>query len=115
MCAVCYLRIFLTDILTPSRSSWDPDDLSIGRGSSKWDIPSPAPSRDSGIDTKRLTNRFGHILRFTSLNDDRSSPYYSLEMLSRENTLYFYFCTELVSLHLPVPLFLLPHTSTMPG
>ena len=25
----------------------------MGQGSSKWDIPSPAPSRDSGIGTKR--------------------------------------------------------------
>lgn len=56
-CAI--LEYFLIDILTPSRSSWDPDDPSIGRGSSKWDIPSPAPSGDSGIDTKRLTNAFG--------------------------------------------------------
>ena len=41
------------DVLTPSRTSWDPDDPAVGQGSSKWDIPSPAPSRDSGIGTKK--------------------------------------------------------------
>ena len=41
------------DILTPSRSSWDPDDQRTGRpGSSRWDIQSPALSRDSGIGTR---------------------------------------------------------------
>jgi hypothetical protein len=51
-----FLPDVLIDILTPSRSSWDPDNQAMGQGSSKWDIPSPAPSRDSGIGTKKLVS-----------------------------------------------------------
>ena len=53
---LCFLADVLIDILTPSRSSWDPDNQATGQGSSKWDIPSPAPSRDSGIGTRKLVS-----------------------------------------------------------
>ena len=41
------------DLRTPSRSSWDPDETPARPSSSKWDMPSPAPSsRDSGLGTR---------------------------------------------------------------
>ena len=45
----------LSDIRTPSRSSWDPDERPMSSSSSKWDMPSPSPlrgSRDSGNEAK---------------------------------------------------------------
>ena len=37
-----------------SHSSWETPDHSPAHVSSSWDLPSPVPSRDSGLDTLRL-------------------------------------------------------------
>lgn len=43
----------VSELGTPSRSSWDITPSSVARqGGGDWDMPSPALSKDSGIGTK---------------------------------------------------------------
>ena len=62
------------DVRTPSRSSWDPDERPAV-GGSKWDMPSPALSRDSGILTKpsKDTPLPTPTYRYNVWADDRKS------------------------------------------